>query len=512
MIKNLKISSLSRVTGLVLLLCGLLIVYFATVQSLLARWNQIGSEYGHGPLLVVVIIWLLFRERKSICQAISKPCYWALLPAAFFSVLWSAGHVTQVNVVQQITLPCVIFFSVIALTGFPVARVIVFPLSLIVFALPVWNVLQAPLQDLAVAACAQIFFVLNIPVHITGNAITVTSGTFQVATGCSGLNLFLAATVLGILFAYLNFTARRDQIIVVMLALLLGVVCNWIRITTIILIAQVSDDIQHPIVQNHGWLGWAWFALLFAGYLYFVSRLPLTVKSDHSNASDVHKSAHQMTLQRLPVSTVLVCMLASYSSPLLSTYLINKNKTNIAPIAAPVTLLGYPTQTFDDATAWHPNYQGATNEIHLRLAAYPTPFDFHLYFYAAQSQGTELIRFDNTIADGKRWHISSLSNQDSNSENRWWKDVIVEDYSSNNIQPLLVRYWYSVAGSNTTSSTKAKLLQLKGFINKRSDAALVAISSNCATQDCTGAKLLLDKITESVSQEAKHFIENTLSK
>ncbi len=498
--------TLSRAASLALLLCCLLAVYFSTVQSLLDRWNQSGSEYGHGPLLVGVIVWLIFRERHRLLRADIKPCYWALLLAGLLSMLWSAGYITQVNVVQQVALPCVIFFSVIALLGIPVARILWFPLSLIVFAIPVWNVLQPPLQDLAVAACGQLFSFINIPVHISGNAITVTSGTFQVATGCSGLNLFLAATLLGILFAHLHFTERRDQFIVVLLALLLGIVCNWVRIATIIWIAQLSDDINHPIVQDHGWLGWAWFTLLFAGYLFFVNRLPFAVKDAHSNSNPLHQTGQQSASKRVSIAALLACMLGVYSAPLLSIYLPNRNSPAPLPIVAPATVLGYPARAIGDTTSWRPNFHATTSELHIRLETNSEPLDFHLYFYATQRQETELIHFDNTIADDKNWHVVRFLNQGSSSENHWWRDVIVESHGLNSRRSLLVRYWYSIAGSNTTNPTIAKLLQLKGFIHNRTDASLIAINTACSEPDCHKAQKSLDAITKSASLEAKNII------
>lgn len=501
-----------RIAGLVVFLFGLLAIYFTTVQSLLDRWNQSGSEYSHGPLLICIVIWLLFRERQRLILTEIKPCYWALIPAILFSLVWSAGYITQVNVVQQVALPCVIFFSMTALMGIPVARVIWFPLALIVFALPVWNVLQPPLQNIAATACAHIFSILSIPAYINGNAITVTSGTFQIATGCSGLNLFLAASLLGILLAHLNFTSRRDQVIVFLLALLVGIVCNWVRITTIILIAQFSDNIQHPIVQDHGWLGWVWFAVLFTAYLFFVNRLPFAIKRSHSIADADQQHNNHSPPQRMSISVLLVCMLSVYSTPLLSIYLQNKNRTNALPLATPNTVFGYPAQAIVAATAWHPNFHNATGELHLRLAADHKPIDFHLYLYATQSQGAELVHFENTITDSRRWHIAGSPNQRSNSAAHWWQDVMVQSTGNITQQLLLVRYWYSISGSNTTSSLGAKVLQLKGFVNKRSDAALIAISSSCDRQDCKNAQQLLDKVTEPAAKEANNIIANALAR
>lgn len=495
--------------GITVFLCGLLAVYFVTVQSLLDRWYRSGSEYSHGPLLIGVIVWLIFRKRQQLLLAEIRPSYWALLPAILSSLLWSAGYIAQVNIVQQVALPCVLFFSMTALLGISTGRIIWFPLSLIVFALPVWNVLQPPLQHIATTACAYILSILSIPAHINGNLITLTSGMFQIATGCSGLNLFLAASILGILFAHLNFTARRDQVIVVLLAMLVGIVCNWMRITTIILIAQFSDNIQHPVVQDHDWLGWVWFAVLFAAYLFFVTRLPFAVKNAGPTAKATQQRENETTLQYKSVQTLLICMLSVYSGPLLTIYMQNKSRFDIPQMTAPDIVLGYPAQVIIDAKAWRPDFRGASSELHLRLTAKPESIDFHLYFYANQTQGAELVHFDNTITDSKRWHVVGYTKQEANSPAQRWQDAIVK--SSETTQPmLLVRYWYAIAGSNTTSSTEAKILQLRGFFNNRSDAALIAISSSCARQDCKDAQQLLDKITEPAAQEANTIIDNLL--
>jgi hypothetical protein len=113
------------------------------------------------------------------------------------------------------------------------------------------------------------------------------------------------------------------------------------------------------------------------------------------------------------------------------------------------------------------------------------------FIYARQTQGGELVGGGNRIAKaadvrGERT-IGPLD-----AGGRLARQAIVR--TPQGIR--LAWYWYRVAGVNTATPAKAKVLELAAFVGRTAPSELVVVSTPCSAADCeAAARALFSVIT-----------------
>jgi hypothetical protein len=101
--------------------------------------------------------------------------------------------------------------------------------------------------------------------------------------------------------------------------------------------------------------------------------------------------------------------------------------------------------------------------------------------YPKQTQGAELFGDGNRIAPSSR----ILGERTT-----WLGDLdkaVHEVVVSTPDGPVLVWYWYRVAGVETVSKGWGKILELWGFFSRRPAAEVEALSASCAADQCEEA-------------------------
>src|SRR5262249_57048531 len=92
---------------------------------------------------------------------------------------------------QQLLIPPVMWLVVCAVCGHAIALRMAAPLAWLYFAIPVWEYLVPLLQLMTVSVTEVFLRLLHIPAVIDGFHVTLPTGSFQVAEGCSGRRYFV---------------------------------------------------------------------------------------------------------------------------------------------------------------------------------------------------------------------------------------------------------------------------------------------------------------------------------
>jgi EpsI family protein len=101
----------------------------------------------------------------------------------------------------------------------------------------------------------------------------------------------------------------------------------------------------------------------------------------------------------------------------------------------------------------------------------------HLTHYQKQEQGVELINANNHMVDGVGWQIEPASEGVISAAG----DLSIKAATvAARAKKERVWYWYDVSGYTTSNEYVAKIYQILAFLRGRSDATLVAISTNCS--------------------------------
>jgi exosortase len=224
---------------LVLVLFGIL--YAPTFLWLWDRWTMSVWQNGHGILVTVVVLYLVWGELQKLksLPLSSNPWGFAvLIPALLIHMLDTGIH-------SQLLSGIALFLSLpgfaLLFLGTERTKAILFPLSTLFLTLPIPLVftesMHLVLRHIATKSVAWLLNLMGVPVFSTGTLLEVEGGSLMVADACSGFATLYAAMTIAILTAYFcNSTRRRILLLLIAAPLAIGV--NIVRVLLLTLMVN----------------------------------------------------------------------------------------------------------------------------------------------------------------------------------------------------------------------------------------------------------------------------------
>src|SRR5688572_5516195 len=260
------------VIALVLLTFG---ACWPSTLSLMASWEDtVGRTYTHGYVVVVLALWMIWRDRMSWATAPARPFLPAVALLFAGALGWLVAYRAGLQIVHQAALPAFAASAVLVMFGWRTLRALAFPLAWLYLAIPIWDAVRPLLNWISVMAVRLLLRIADIPAYFVNNTFEIPSGTFAIADGCSGLHFFVVALTISLLYGEINRDNLRTRVKLVLFALLLAMATNWLRIFIIVLAGHLTD-MQHQLVVNeHYSFGWYMFAGMMVLYFLVVRRWP----------------------------------------------------------------------------------------------------------------------------------------------------------------------------------------------------------------------------------------------
>lgn len=265
--------------GADLVVLGLLLAGFAVLY--VPSWVQLSStvwasdEQGHGPIILAVSFWLLYRGRHELAALPARPMGWLGWPILLFSLaLYALGRSQDIIMFAVGSQIGVLVSLLLLFKGRAALRLLWFPLFFMLFMVPLPEALvaavTAPLKSAVSAIASSLLYSLGYPVGRTGVVMTVGQYQLLVADACAGLNSMFTLEALGML--YMNLMRYTNPVRNVVLALLLvptAFVANIVRVMILVLVTyHFGDEAGQGFV--HG----------FAGMVLFIVALGLMLVLD----------------------------------------------------------------------------------------------------------------------------------------------------------------------------------------------------------------------------------------
>ena len=257
-----------------LLLAGLALLYLPSYASL-ARVVWPTDEQGHGPIILAVTLWLMWRCRHQVVDAVAEPWPWLgaaiLVPGLLVYVLGRSQSILMLEVGSHI----VVLVSVILMfLGVKSLRVLWFPLVFMLFMVPLPEVVVAsitgPLKSAVSAVAATLLYSLGYPVGHAGVVLTVGQYQLLVADVCAGLTSMFTLEALGLL--YMNLMRYADVLRNVIMAILIvpiAFIANVVRVSFLVLITyHLGDEAGQGFTHS------------LAGVVLFIAGLLLMLATD----------------------------------------------------------------------------------------------------------------------------------------------------------------------------------------------------------------------------------------
>ncbi|MDR1968818.1 MAG: exosortase [Burkholderiaceae bacterium] len=218
------------------------LAYAPTVAGLIAGPWQTEQE-GHGPLIILASLWLLWRSRgrlRGLPVAPAPAWGWASLLIGL--VLMFLARTQGVLPVEALSVLPVIVGCVLLGAGWKALRAFAFPIGFLIFAVPApdWLIDSAtvPLKVMISNLVTQVLYMADYPVAHNGVLIMIGGYRVLVKDACSGMNSIFSLSAIGLFYAYMF---RRDQRLRGVLLLLsiipIAIIANFVRVIALVLIA-----------------------------------------------------------------------------------------------------------------------------------------------------------------------------------------------------------------------------------------------------------------------------------
>jgi exosortase len=236
-------SDLLRGLLLPALLAGsFLAAYTPTALSLIdGPWQT--EQEGHGPLIIAASLWQVWQSRDritTIAIAPARAAGWAILLFGLFGMF--LARTQDVLAVETLSAIPVIIGCVLIAAGWPMLRLLAFPIGFLLFAVPApdWMIdfATVPLKVFISDMVTRVLYAAGYP--IAQNGVMIMIGTYQVLVkdACSGMNSIFALSAIGIFYAYSFRWNEKIRSFILLAAIIpITIAANFLRVIGLVLIA-----------------------------------------------------------------------------------------------------------------------------------------------------------------------------------------------------------------------------------------------------------------------------------
>jgi exosortase B len=226
----------------VLLAGACIAAYVPTALGLIdGPWQT--EQEGHGPLIIAASLWLVWQSRAQLKAAELAPAPvlgWLCLLTGL--LLMFLARTQDVLTVEAFSIIPVIVGCVLISAGWPMLRILAFPIGFLFFAVPMpdWIIDAAtvPLKVFISDSVTRILYAAGFPVAQNGVMIMIGSYQLLVKDACSGMNSIFALSAIGVFYAYAFRWEQKVRALILLISIIpITIAANFIRVLTLVLIA-----------------------------------------------------------------------------------------------------------------------------------------------------------------------------------------------------------------------------------------------------------------------------------
>jgi exosortase B len=228
-------------------LAGIALLYVPTYLDLY-RVFWLAERAAHGPVILAMIGWLVWRERAILGRF--KPGESQTLGVALFVaglilyVLGRSQSFYQLDAGSQIPLLTGVVYLLLGTQGL---KRLWFPIGLLVFLVPVpgsmLDQLLMPLKDWVSSTVDNALHMAGYPIARNGVVLIIGSYSLLIADACSGLNSMVALSGIGLLYVYVAGHSSRWMNAALLVSILpIAFLANIIRVMTLVLVTYYRGD------------------------------------------------------------------------------------------------------------------------------------------------------------------------------------------------------------------------------------------------------------------------------
>ncbi len=388
---------LMPVISFLILFSLLIFLFWNTFLGMVSIWIR-SETFAHGFLVLPIVIWLIWRKRKLITVENPKATYWTLIPIFLTALVWLLGDLVAVNSVTQLAVTAIVPLIVISVFGWSIARIILFPLIFIFFAVPLGEFLLPFLMEWTAKFTVLALRLSGVPVYQEGLQFVISSGSWSVVEACSGVRYLISSFMIGTLYAYLSYTSFKKRFIFIGISIVVPIFANWFRAYFIVMLGHISGN-KLAVGFDHIIYGWLFFGLIIV--LMFVIG-GMWAENNFPDVDVLSESASKSYLNSPSYFLITFLVFLSFAIPCFWGGLIySKNNLNAPFFTLPMYFSTGWKKTTDDETFLKPHFHGASVEASNFYANESLKVGLYVAYYRNQNYSSKLINFGDGVFDSK---------------------------------------------------------------------------------------------------------------
>jgi len=469
--------------------------YAPDAKLLWTAWMDM-EEFSHGPLMLAVALYLLWRRRELLHEPETRGRSLGLVITVFSIVVYALAIKAGIENARHLSIFSIIFGLFMTFGGYNYARFVFPSLILLPFVVPPPSFLNSNLTyELQIfSSNASVFWLraIGVSVFLDGNIIDLGKLKLEVAEACAGLRYLYPMIGLGALSGMLFDIRLWKRLLFLVIAAVVSIIMNSVRIFLTGAFVEFTDmGVSEGFF--HLFEGWVFFLVSFAITLAFCW-LILTKKEKATFGTGVlvvkpREKKPQTDSSKAPfytIVTVSLLLLAPLSFFLRSIEPIIPERSSFA---------SFPLK-IDGLIAEEDQIPGIEQDV-LQMDDYflghyrekgSTPISLFVAYYDQQSAGKTPHSPRVCIPSGG-WVINDLQTVQlsTNGYNIPVNRVLIKKGE----QRLLVYYWFQQRGKFIANQYMAKFALLwGGLTSNRTDGAMVRLTMPIST---TMSEVLADK-------------------
>jgi exosortase len=183
----------------------IIVAFYPVLRNLVLQWST-DDDMGHGFFVPAVAAYIAWLRKDEILAIKLQRNYLGLLLMAYAAVQYVLGGIAAENFISRTAIVFSIAGAVLFTGGFPLIRILSFPLFLMLFMVPIpsviYNQITFPLQLFASAVAEKSLLLLGIPVLRDGNILELAEHKLSVVEACSGIRSLLSLTFLSLVYGF----------------------------------------------------------------------------------------------------------------------------------------------------------------------------------------------------------------------------------------------------------------------------------------------------------------------
>lgn len=290
--------------GLAVTLLVVPLVFAPTAATMVRTWIDTVT-FNHCFLVAPLVLWLVWRKRFELAATPARASWVALVSLALAGAAWILASFASSAAAAQWAMTAMIPLAFTAVFGIARARVLLFPLAFLFFAVPFGEVFVPALIDRTADFTTFALRLIGVPVLREGADLTIPSGRWSVVDACSGVRFLIASVVAGSLYAYEMYRSPVRRAAFVVASIVVPIVANWLRAFLIVLIAHLSSN-RIAAGVDHLVYGWFFFAFVLLLLFWIGSFWREPAADDAAPAVALAGSTSQMSVVALVAAAAML--------------------------------------------------------------------------------------------------------------------------------------------------------------------------------------------------------------